>query len=67
MRVLTVSAHYPPNFVSGGTLQPQRLSRGLRDRGHDVSVFAGWLGERPTLDEWEEPDETGMSVHWIGQ
>ena len=37
MRITFVSAHYPPNFVSGGTLQPQRLARGLRDRGHDVS------------------------------
>ena len=29
MRITFVSAHYPPNFVSGGTLQPQRLARGL--------------------------------------
>ena len=36
MRITLVSAHYPPNFVSGGTLQPQRLAHGLRDRGHDV-------------------------------
>jgi hypothetical protein len=65
MRVLTVSAHYPPNFVSGGTLQPQRVSQGLRARGHEVSVFAGWLGERPPLDEWDEVDESGLPVHWI--
>lgn len=65
MRILTVSAHYPPNFVSGGTLQPQRLSRGLRAKGHDVSVFAGWLGDRPPLDTWTDVDETGMSVRWV--
>jgi glycosyltransferase involved in cell wall biosynthesis len=65
MRILTVSAHYPPNFVSGGTLQPQRLSQGLRARGHDVSVFAGWLGERPPLDTWIDTDETGMDVRWV--
>ncbi|MDQ1377403.1 MAG: hypothetical protein QOE15_1576, partial [Acidimicrobiaceae bacterium] len=23
MRIVVVSAHYPPNFVSGGTLVPQ--------------------------------------------
>lgn len=65
MRIVVVSAHYPPNFVSGGTLQPQRLARGLRDRGHDVSVFAGWLGDREPLDTWDETDETGMAVRWI--
>jgi glycosyltransferase involved in cell wall biosynthesis len=65
MRVLTVSAHYPPNFVSGGTLQPQRVSRSLRARGHQVSVFAGWLGDRRPLDEWDDTDETGLPVHWI--
>src|SRR5262245_24728367 len=65
MRILTVSAHYPPNFVSGGTLQPQRLSQGLRSRGHDVSVYAGWLGDRPPLDSWEETDDTGMPVRWV--
>jgi glycosyltransferase involved in cell wall biosynthesis len=65
MRVVVVSAHYPPNFVSGGTLQPQRLARGMRARGHDVSVYAGWLGDRPPLDSWQELDETGMPVHWI--
>lgn len=65
MRLVVVSAHYPPNFVSGGTLQPQRLARGMRDRGHDVSVFAGWLGDRPPLEQWDEPDETGMAVRWV--
>jgi len=66
VRIVLVSGHYPPNFVSGGSLQPQRLARGLRARGHDVSVYAGWSGERrEALDTWEEVDETGMSVHWI--
>lgn len=65
MRIVTVSAHYPPNFVSGGTLQPQRLSQGLRARGHDVSVFAGWLGDREPLDTWTDTDPTGMDVRWV--
>jgi glycosyltransferase involved in cell wall biosynthesis len=66
MRVTLVSAHYPPNFVSGGTLQPQRLAHGLLDRGHDVRVFAGCLDSRRTpLDAWTEPDERGMAVHWL--
>jgi glycosyltransferase involved in cell wall biosynthesis len=65
MRILTVSAHYPPNFVSGGTLQPQRISQGLRRRGHDVSVYAGWIGDRVPLESWADLDETGMPVRWI--
>jgi glycosyltransferase involved in cell wall biosynthesis len=66
MRITFVSAHYPPNFVSGGTLQPQRLARGLRARGHDVSVFAGHLdSERRPLSSWEEDDGTGMPVRWV--
>ena len=68
MRVVVVSCHYPPNFVSGGTLVPQRLARGLLARGHDVHVYAGWLdhdGTRQPLDTWDETDETGLPVRWI--
>ncbi len=65
MRILTVSAHYPPNFVSGGTLQPQRISRGLAALGHEVSVFAGWLGDREPLETWTDTDETGLPVTWV--
>ncbi|MDP8974908.1 MAG: glycosyltransferase [Actinomycetota bacterium] len=65
MKVVIVSAHYPPNFVSGGTLAPQRQAHGLRAMGHDVSVYAGWLGDRPALDTWTSCDSTGMSVRWV--
>ena len=66
MRLLHVSAHYPPNFVSGGTLVPQRLARELRRRGHDVRVYAGYLDEaRPSLSTWSDVDETGLPVRWI--
>ena len=68
MRVVVVSCHYPPNFVSGGTLVPQRLARGLRARGHDVHVYAGWLdhdGRRQPLEAWSETDATGLPIRWI--
>ena len=66
MRVTLVSAHYPPNFVSGGTLQPQRLAHGLLAHGHDVRVFAGCLDSRRTpLETWREADERGMPVQWL--
>lgn len=61
-----VSAHYPPNFVSGGTLAPQRQARGLKAAGHDVSVYAGALdGDRPPLDTYATVDETGLAVRWV--
>jgi glycosyltransferase involved in cell wall biosynthesis len=65
VRILVVSAHYPPNFISGGTLGPQRLARGLRDKGHEVSVYAGWVGARDPLATWTDVDETGITVRWI--
>lgn len=66
VRVLLVSAHFPPDFVSGGTLVPQRLARGLRARGHDVHVYAGSLDRsRPPLSTWSDMDDTGLPVRWI--
>ncbi|GEL97658.1 hypothetical protein CTE05_12050 [Cellulomonas terrae] len=66
VRILVVSAHYPPNLTSGGTLVPQRLARGLAARGHEVRVYAGHLGgEHEPLSVWDETDETGLDVRWI--
>jgi glycosyltransferase involved in cell wall biosynthesis len=66
MRVTLVSAHYPPNFVSGGTLQPQRIAHGLVERGHDVRVFAGCLdSRRQPLATWTDADEIGVPVTWL--
>ena len=65
MRVLIVSAHYPPNFVSGGTLQPQRVAQELQRRGHDVHVYAGWIGDgRAPGEAWTETGD-GLPVRWI--
>lgn len=65
MRIAIVSAHYPPNFISGGTLVPQRIAETLAARGHDVHVFAGALesGE-PDLIASTEHDPHGVTVHW---
>ena len=66
MRIALLSAHYPPDFVSGGTLQPQRLARGLRAAGQDVSVLAGSLDPaRVPLEEWDDTDETGLQIRWV--
>lgn len=57
VRILVVSAHFPPNFVSGGTLVPQRTAVALQRRGHDVAVYAGCRGDlngddRPATRPW---------------
>lgn len=66
MRIVVVSGHYPPNFISGGSIVPQRLARSLRARGHTVSVYAGRMDETDVpLRAWDEVDDEGMSVRWI--
>ena len=65
MRIAIVSAHYPPNFVSGGTLVPQRIADELAARGHQVHVFAGRLdAAEPDLVTRTETTDTGVTVHW---
>lgn len=60
-----MSAHFPPNLVSGGTLVPQRIATGLARRGHDVWVYAGYLGEdRSPLETWSE-SQGEVTVRWI--
>ena len=69
MRVAQVSAHYPPNFISGGTLVPRRIARALAPAGHEALVYAGHLDDsRPALSTWEDTDvgEHGtVRVRWI--
>ena len=65
MRILCVSSHYPPNWTSGGTLVPHRCAVGLAQRGHEVHVFAGWIGEgRIDGEQWDEVDEHGIAIRW---
>ncbi len=66
MRTLIVSAHYPPDFVSGGTLVPQRIARGLAARGHTVSVYAGSLDRaHAPMSTWDEDDGHGVHIRWV--
>ncbi|MDP1819356.1 MAG: glycosyltransferase [Acidimicrobiales bacterium] len=65
-RLLVVSAHFPPDFVSGGTLVPDRQARGLAARGWDVAVYAGSVDpKRPPLVAWDDMVD-GLPVRWIG-
>ena len=66
MRIGVVSAHFPPNFTSGGTLAPQRLARGFAAAGHDVAVYAGHLDYgRSAGASWDDVDDDGFPVRWI--
>lgn len=65
MRLLVVSAHYPPDFTTGATLQAQRLAQAAARRGHDVLVYAGERDEtRPPLSVRESRDGE-VPVRWI--
>jgi glycosyltransferase involved in cell wall biosynthesis len=69
MRVAQVSAHYPPNFISGGTLVPRRIARAVAAAGHEAFVYAGHLDSaRPALSTWTDTD-TGdfgtVNIRWI--
>jgi len=65
VRIALVSAHYPPNFVSGGTLVPQRIAEGLARRGHQVGVFAGSMDDgRPDLTVRHEVTADGVEIQW---
>lgn len=66
MRIAQVSAHYPPNFVSGGTLVPQRIARLVAAAGHESHVYAGYLDDsRTPLETWTQADGHGVEVTWL--
>lgn len=66
MRVAQVTGHYPPNFISGGTLVPQRLAQAAARAGHHSFVFAGRLDDASLpLTTSIETDEAGVQVTWV--
>ncbi|QDB78475.1 glycosyltransferase [Georgenia sp. 311] len=66
MRVVQVSAHFPPNFVSGGVLVPQRFARAAAAAGHESHVYAGYLDDaRTPLSTFSETHEGDVNVRWI--
>lgn len=66
MRLAYVTAHHPPDFTSGATLQVERLARRAAELGHEVEVFSGAIAMG--LGDGEVRTETvgGVVVHWIG-
>ncbi|WP_298460446.1 glycosyltransferase [uncultured Cellulomonas sp.] len=66
MRIVVVSSHFPPNFVSGGTLVPYRAALGLAQRGHEVFVYAGRIDpSSPDGEVTEERTADGLTIRWV--
>ena len=64
--MVQVSAHFPPNFVSGGVLVPQRFARAAAAAGHESHVYAGYLDEaRTPLSTFTETHDGDVRVRWI--
>jgi glycosyltransferase involved in cell wall biosynthesis len=66
MRIVYVTAHYPPDFVSGATLQVQRLAEGAARAGHDVVVLSGAIRAGLADGEVRVEERGGVTVHWLG-
>jgi glycosyltransferase involved in cell wall biosynthesis len=66
MRILYVTAHYPPDFTSGATLQVRRLARHVAELGHDVRVLSGAIAAGLADGELRDEVVDGTSVRWIG-
>jgi glycosyltransferase involved in cell wall biosynthesis len=66
MRILYVTAHYPPDFTSGATLQLRRVAQHVAAAGHEVEVLSGAI--RLGLADGATRTETvdGVTVHWVG-
>ena len=64
MRILYVTAHYPPDFTSGATLQVQRAARHVAAAGHEVAVLSGAIGLADGTTRTERVDD--VALHWIG-
>ncbi len=58
MRILFLSAHYPPRTRGGAEISVHILAQGLRQQGHEVEVLTeGERQERTVVD--------GVPVNWI--
>ncbi|MGI9030487.1 MAG: glycosyltransferase [Ilumatobacteraceae bacterium] len=66
MRILHVTAHYPPDFVSGATLQVRRLAVEAARQGHEVTVLAGAIDNGAADGQVVTEFIDGVSIRWLG-
>jgi glycosyltransferase involved in cell wall biosynthesis len=66
MRILYVTAHYPPDFTSGATLQLRRVAHHVAAADHEVEVLSGAIGLGLADGETRTEIIDGVTVHWVG-
>lgn len=66
MKILYLTAYYPPDFASGATMQVQRLAERAAAAGHEVRVFSGAACKGLADGDVVVEDVGGVTVHWIG-
>jgi glycosyltransferase involved in cell wall biosynthesis len=66
MRILYLTAFYPPDFSSGATMAVQRMAERSAAAGNTVHVFSGAVERGMTQGEVEREVVNGVTVHWIG-
>lgn len=66
MHILVVTAHYPPDFLSGATLQVRRLAHAFVAAGARVDVVAGAISRDLPDGAVQIEDDRGATIHWIG-
>lgn len=66
MRFCMITTFYPPYSFGGDATYVRQLSRGLVERGHDVTVIActdAYRLKGPELPAAMPPDDDGITVH----
>lgn len=62
-RVMIVSNLYPPHVIGGAEVVAHRQALQLRDRGHQVSVFAGWVAPPEQAGSLAVEEVDGLRVY----
>lgn len=66
MKILYLTAYYPPDFASGATMQVQRMAERAVAAGHQVKVFSGAARKGLADGDMAVEHVGGVEVHWIG-
>ena len=61
-RILVVSNLFPPHVVGGAELVAYRQARRLQERGHKVSVLAGWVAPADQAGRLTVEEEDGLRI-----
>ncbi|GAA5266504.1 hypothetical protein ACOSOMT5_P2932 [Acidiphilium sp. MT5] len=62
-QLLIVSNLYPPHIIGGAEVVAHRQALQLRDRGHRVSVFAGWISPPEEVGRLTVEEVDGLRIY----